>query len=201
MSLRVIAYPTVEPITIEEARDHLNLVPYGSPPEHWKDSAILRQLPTARRYCEQYLGFSVAQKTLELALDAFPSDEIELPMGPVLSIESVKYIDEDGDEQTMDESGYVLDNSEQAWLLPADTWPATKSVINAMKIRYLVGHSAPGDSPQEYPVDPMIRSAILLVLGSLMNQPEDSSEVKQENIPLGVAALLDLAGRTRRGFA
>lgn len=205
MVLKVVTYPVVEPITIEEARLHLrvDIDSDDSPPTNIDDNLIMWQLAAAREWCEQYLGFRVAQQTLELALDEFP-DEIELPVWPVLSVESVKYIDEDGEEQTIDELDYIIDDySRPATITPYTDleWPETKVIANAVKVRFTQGYSMAGDSPQVYPFPYLVRAAILLVLGSLYEQREDSSPIKQESIPLGAMALLDLAGRERRGFA
>lgn len=197
---RIVTYPSGEPITIEEARQHLRIDTYGSPPAHPDDGLIMMQLAAAREYCERYLGYSVAQHTVEMALDSFTED-IELPLGPVLSIQSLTYIDEDDDEITLDPADYSLDVfASNPWRLTSvNDWPtALGDASHPIRITYLTGYSS--GSPSNNPLPAAIRAAILLVLGSLYEQREDSSEVKQESIPLGVAALLDFF-RVRKGFA
>lgn len=195
MTVKVIAYPVAEPITIEEARQHLRVdLDNDSPPSSPDDELIMLQLAAAREWCEQYLESSIAQQTLELALDAFPLTEIQLPMGPVVWVESITYVDIDGVEQGMDEADYVLDNySTTAWIMPAvgTTWPITQSVVNALKVRYLAGYGLPNESPPDNRLPRSIRAAILLILGSLYEQREDSSPIKQESIPLGASYLLN----------
>lgn len=154
--LKIITAPTSEQLTLEECRLELRLDDDGdSPPSHPLDDLIADKIVAAREYCEECLQRALAPQTLELALDRFADrctgrTEIELPMPPLVSITSVKYIDGDGDEQTLSDTLYALDNyQEPGWLLPAygTSWPATKAVINAVKIRYVAGYAPRGDSP------------------------------------------------------
>jgi uncharacterized phiE125 gp8 family phage protein len=191
--LKVIAAPTEEPISIEQARLHLRLdVNDDSPPTNPDDSLLEAQIPAAREWCEGWAERAFAAQTLELALDAFPSGAIALPRSPVISVESVKYLDTAGDEQTLPAEEYALDNyAEPALLAPAygATWPAARTAINSVRVRYLAGFTT-GDSPDEAPLPFAVRAAMLLVLGHLYENRENSAQVKLEDIPLGARALL-----------
>jgi uncharacterized phiE125 gp8 family phage protein len=108
-----------EPIQLDDAYAHLRITAdsNGSDDDVWLEA----QIPAARGYCEQFLGRSLAEKTLELASNKFPCisvDEvagpcIELPFGPVQSIASVKYLveqdvlDSNGDPE-LDSDGNVI---------------------------------------------------------------------------------------------
>src|SRR5690348_12677399 len=128
---KIITPPTSEQISLEEARLQLSLTDDGnSPPSHPLDSLIADKIAAAREWCEEYTGRALAPQTVEIALDSFlgrcGETAIELPLPPVTSIASVKYIDADGEEQTMDAGDYVLDNyREPCCLMPAYgvTWP------------------------------------------------------------------------------
>lgn len=174
MGIKVIVAPTAEPVTQLECERHLRRDgAYDSPPATQPDAdAIAGFLTTAREDAEGYTGLCIAPRTVELALDRFPCHEIELAYGPVQSILSVIYVDADGAEQVIDPVNYVTDNywaegsdyPTKTWLFPAVdyTWPATKAVINAVKVRYLAGFSIPGDSPQTLPMSKSIRAALLV---------------------------------------
>jgi len=169
MGIKVITPPTGEPVTQLVCERHLERDgAYDSPPATQPDAELIAgMLSAAREHAEQFTSLSLAPQTLELALDRFPSNEIELTNGPVHSITSVTYIDADGNVQTVDELDYVLDDySDSFWLLPADgfTWPSTQSFVNAVKIRYVAGYSLPDDSPQPFPLPKSIRSALLVAL-------------------------------------
>lgn len=95
-NVRQIGDVAGEPITIEEARAQCHVDLWGSPPESDDDFWLLNVgIPAARTYCENYKGTAFAQRTMELATNAFPSGAINLPFGPVQSITSIKYDDQD----------------------------------------------------------------------------------------------------------
>lgn len=91
--------PATEPISIEQAREHcrVDVFEEGSPPvEVSDDDAWLTDvgIPAAREYCELALGRALAERSMLVTVNAFPSDTIPLPFGPVQSITSVKYDDQ-----------------------------------------------------------------------------------------------------------
>lgn len=191
----VITPPAVEPITIEDCRMHLRIVATGSPPEHEHDSMILAQLAAAREWAEHFTGRALAPQTLEIALAAFPSGPLALPGSPVSAIVSVKYLDEADVLQTLSSSAYQLDPySVPARLVPTSgvTWPAlSTTAVNPVLVRYEAGYSLAGDSPRRTPLLPAsIRAAMLLVLGDLYANAEDSSDLSLASIPRGAEALL-----------
>ena len=94
-------------------------------------------------------------QTWELWLDAFPSDPeklaIELPLSPLQSVTSIKYLNAALAEITLSTSLYTVDAvSEPGMVVPGeDGWPETGDTINAVKIRFVAGYadaaSVPGD--------------------------------------------------------
>lgn len=182
--------PTDEPVTDEESWRHLR-VAVGNPVTTPEDAADIRmKLSQARRMVEDYTGRSLCPRTLMRVMDTFPSGDIELEGAPVSAIESIVYVDEDGVEQTMAEADYQLDpySRPPRVVLGEDTsaWPSTKSGrINAVRVRYSAGYDAPGSSPIQYPVPEPLVAAVLLALGHLYENREDTSPVKLEEIPSG----------------
>jgi len=95
----------------------------------------------ARKHIEQYLSSTVVNATLTLTLDAFPA-EIALPFGPVLSITSVVYVDNDGASQTLAADQYLLTSYPVCDVLtPAYSvaWPSTRKQRGAVVITYAAG--------------------------------------------------------------
>lgn len=164
MGLSIITHPTVEPVTLDEAKLHLRI-------DHdTEDGWIAGMISAAREACEQEAGRAIAAQTLELAIDAFPADGIKLLRPPVASIESLVYVDAGGIERTMPSADYYLDGAQEpSWLLPAvDTrWPATRAQANAVRVRYVAGYA---DCPRA------IRAWILLRLGTLYRTREADDE-------------------------
>jgi uncharacterized phiE125 gp8 family phage protein len=196
MGIKVITPPTEEPIGRQACQRHLRLDGSFDSPwvDHPEGELIEGYLAAAREHAELYTELSLAPQTLELALDEFPSAEIQLPRGPVRSVESVSYVDEDGNAQTVDAANYVLDDySGDAWLLPADgfDWPATGRFANAVKVRYIAGFSSPTESPQSYPLPKSIKTGLLLLMAHLYENREDSTAgVSVIEIPSGAKSFL-----------
>lgn len=199
MNPRVVVQPTVEPITLEEARWQCGVVPYDSPPSHPDDDLIMDAVSAAREYVENHLGFAITDWTLEYVLDEFPDDDLELLIGPVVSVESIKYIDDEGDEQTLDEADYILYTHVSPAIVTIDAWPATDDVLGAVRVRYVVGPSS--DSPPT-PIPRLAMQAVKLLTAHFYRNREATTDEQLESVPLGVEALLSLVpGRIRKGFA
>lgn len=189
-----------EPISVEEARTHLRIVAEGSPPssddDEWLETI---GIPAARDWCEHYLGRSIAQQTIELSADSFSGDPIPLTFGPAASITSIIYTDADDVSQQMDSADYFLDdyvNPPLIRLTPDAVWPTSSGNSNSVKIRYAAGYSLAGDSPQTNPLPAGIRAALLLTLGHLFENRENSVAASSavgsiELIPQGAASLLE----------
>jgi uncharacterized phiE125 gp8 family phage protein len=77
---------------------------------------------------------------------------IVIPLPPLQSITSVKYLDETGTQQTLDPTAYVLDDSEtpaEITPIPGTCWPLVKCQSGAVKIRFICGYPATA-SPTDY---------------------------------------------------
>src|SRR5512139_1711154 len=107
---RILSKSTLEPVTLAFARQHLKLVPEGSPATHPDDELVEAYIVAAREYVEGYTGLTLTASTLEQRLDAFPSSVIFLAGAPVRGIVSVTYLDTAGAEQTLDASYYSLNS-------------------------------------------------------------------------------------------
>ena len=206
--VRPVVAATVEPISMTDAYNHLQidteeLSPPGTAPiSPFDDWLEFIGIPGARAWCEAYQGVSIAQQTLELSTDRFPTDDfIDLPYGPVREVESVKYLDEDGNETDFPdpsvsppEVGWLLDaNTNRLYLDYEGVWPTeVRSVRNAVKIRYITGYSLPDESPLgEFPLPPQTKIGMLLLLGHLFNNRENTTTLKLDEIPIGVKSFLD----------
>lgn len=218
MPYKIITPPTDEQISLVQAREHLLIYFDGDSPGDYPDDAWLSGvgIPAARQYCEEWLKRAIAPQVIELALDAFPGARlnggrgataldyatynypsadsvIELPMAPVTALTTVKYLDGDGVERTMDAAGYTFDDysAPPRVVLAANTaWPTTKVAANAVKVRYTAGYDLPADSPQTNPLPHPIRAAMLLVLSDLFEHRGMTMERQAYELPLGVCSLL-----------
>jgi uncharacterized phiE125 gp8 family phage protein len=195
--------PGDEPVSLADAYAHLHIDAdsSGSAEDAWLGDHI----PAAREYCEAYLGRALAPRTIELATNAFPSAHFLLPFGPVKSVESVTYVDENGDEQSFVDSSDAPLFSLDVYVTPArlspsygESWPTARNSDNSVKVRYVTGYVSVADSSNEYVLPRLVRAAMLLVLGCLHANRGDGLT----SLPLAVTSLLDLVpNRERLGMA
>jgi uncharacterized phiE125 gp8 family phage protein len=163
MGLKQITEPTEWPITLAEAKAHLRVDVDDD------NDLIEAMIEAATDYCDGpmgYLGRAIIEQTWELQLDEFPDEEVKIPMPPLLDVESIKYDDADGTEQTLPTTDYTVDStSEPGWVLPVGSWPSTFDGINAVRIRFRCGYV--GGSPPTANVPGTIKAAIKLIVGNL----------------------------------
>jgi uncharacterized phiE125 gp8 family phage protein len=166
MAVRLITPPAVEPVTLEEAKLHLKV-------DHSEDDLLIGSyIEGARIFAEKFTARAFITQTWELVLDEFPADEIKIPLPPLQSVESVKYDDADGFEQTLATSGYSVDTANQpGWVVPVTTgWPSsTFEGINSVRIRFVAGYDPGTGSPVDLAenVPTSLKNAILLHAGML----------------------------------
>jgi uncharacterized phiE125 gp8 family phage protein len=181
MPVIVITQPLFEPVTLTEAKEHLRVT------QSAEDDLIAALITAAREAAENYTHRALCEKTLEYYCDAFPC-QIVLPQPPVQSATSVKYIDRDGVEQTLAASEYQLHaQNEPALIVEAygKTWPGTRDELNAVRVRYVAGYASADDVPGP------IKAALLLMIGHLYENREDSIGGTLNELPFGSRCLLN----------
>ena len=200
IGVRVVtpAADEAEPITLEEAWAHLRIDAFDSPPESAHDFWLLNiGIPACRAWAENYTGLTIAERTLEWSARGFPT-AIELPFGPVREVSSVVYVDTDGIDQTMDAADYVVNPyATPATVKPVTAWPSAKSQDRSVRVTYTAGYA--DDSPAT-PMPDEVRIGLLLMLGHLFENREDTAERAISLIPNGARTFLD-GQRVRFGFA
>lgn len=204
--IRVVTPPTAEQFDVPEAKRHLRI--NHAFDDAWIDSFI----PVAREMCEQYLAIAIAPQTLEFWADSFASSRyhhpaagefdfssvgengVLLPMGPITDIVSVRYYDGSGMLQTMSSSDYFLDDVAQPGAIyPAamGDWPETLQIQSAMRVRFDAGYDLPDATLPANPMPESIKAAMLLTLGHLHENREDTTTLKLAKIPSGAQTLMD----------
>lgn len=162
MGLKLITPPASEPITLPEAKAHLNV---NFDNDNDKIEAMIK---AARSAAEQFTGRAFIDQTWELALDEFPDSEIQIPMPPLIEVVSISYDDSAGDEQVVGVGDYSIDDySQPGWVVPLTAgWPTPIDAINSVRVRFRAGYLNTDSPPVEnVPFD--IKAAIKLTLGTL----------------------------------
>ena len=165
MALTLITPAAEEPITVVVAKASPSLRVAAAT----DDTAIGTLITTARKLAETYTLHALVTQTWELVLDGFPTGGIVVPLPPLQSVTSIKYIDTDGTEQTLDALLYsVDDDSIPGLIVPAygETWPTTRDEVNAVRVRFVAGFGDASDVPED------IKSWIKIMVGTMYDNPQ-----------------------------
>lgn len=172
-SLVVDSPASSEPITLEQAKAHLRVV---NPDE---DDYISGLITAARQMAEGRLNRTLVRRELT-ARFASSDGRFYLSKPPIVSVESVTYLDADDVEQTVAPTGYRLQTSNELPRLFATSgaeWPGLLPEGGEFQVEYTAGY-APGEVPRP------ITQWMLLVIGALYAHRESmTAGVKVEMIP------------------
>lgn len=175
MRLTRIAKPSGLPVSLFEARRNLRVYDSGS------DQLILDLIQDARSLIERNCGIRLNTTSQRWELDSFPAiREVELPVGPLDSLTSIKYYaTDDSSLTTLSGSDYEIHARQD---LPAiieltstSDWPNTDDRIDAVQVDFLAGY---GNSPEDVPHD--ARCLIKLLVSHWFDAPTDRGGVPAE---------------------
>lgn len=183
MTLRLITGPTEEPITLGETKEHCRV------DETVDDMLISAYIKAAREMAETWTRTALITQTWELVLDAFPaSDEILIPLPPLVSVTSIKYTSSADVEATVTSTDYRVITTTWPGKIKLKTgysWPSTTlKEAEGVVIRFVAGYGAAMNVPQS------IKQGMLLYVGHLYENREGSLVgVAAQELPMGVEAL------------
>lgn len=179
MAYNLKTAPTSEPVTLTEAKAHLQVT------GDTDNTQIEAFITVARQYVEERTNRQLLTATWVLYLDCFPELPIRLEKSPVSAISEVAYIDSDGTPDTVESDDYNADlKSEPARLVPAygESWPDTQDIQNAVQIEFTAGYSDAASVPGP------IKAAMLLIIGHLYeNRGDEGHRAMPKSIDLLLA--------------
>ena len=160
---------SAQPVTVAEAKLHLRI------DQSLEDSLIEMWIAAATADCEQRTGRAIARAAYQIRLDTWPAD-VRLLWPPIVSVDSVKYVDAAGTVQILAPSEYVTDaHSEPGWIIPIAGWPVIGDYANAIEINYTAGYGP--DAPEA------IQSWILLQVGHWARNREIATDKPLSAVP------------------
>lgn len=164
MRFELITAPTLPPVTLEEAK--LAATAEGTAYDtHFQNIWI----PAATLQAQSRMGGrALVTQQWRATLDCFPG-VIIITRSPLISVESVKYIDPDGTLQTLSASDYAIQKGELDGLIyPAygKSWPAIRNEPGAVRVEFTAGFGAPADVPAS------IKNWILMAVATWYRQRE-----------------------------
>jgi uncharacterized phiE125 gp8 family phage protein len=175
----------VEVLTLDEAREHLRIEPFGGPLAHPDDNYITALITTSREWCERYLERAIATQEYETASDEF-GKSIEL-LSPIQTVDEVSYLDALGESQILPNTNYAVDAfNEPASVIFIGNMPAiSQSLPNPVIVSFTAGYEAGNPCPFA------IRAAMLLIIGNLYeNRQQNVTGMNISELPMGVESLL-----------
>jgi hypothetical protein len=194
--------PTGEPLTLEQAKNHLR-VDFDD-----DDDLIASLLTSAREYVEEATHRICLPQTWQLTSDHFPGFGMDghprhrgdgypdlwdgiafkLPLGPVTSVPAIGYIDGNGVPQTLSPSQYVTDLTTlppRVTPLYGQIWPVPRYQVGAVNVTFIAGYGQAN-------VPKKMLAAIRLLLSHWYEHREAAAAGDYKEVPLGVQALLGI---------
>lgn len=145
MGLVLTTGPASEPITLAEAKAHCRV-------DSSDDDALITALIVAmRQRAEALTGRALITQQWQLTGEAFPVGALGLPRPPLVSVETIKYLDANGTLQTLSTGAYDVVLSELLGTVApkwGTTWPTIRSQIGAVQINFTAGYGAAAAVPQ-----------------------------------------------------
>ncbi len=187
MGFQVTIGPTVEPVSLDEAKGWLKV------DRDAENDLILSLISSARHHAERYLNMGLMTQTIQETFDDFPNAtgvnpnaDLKLSMSPLKEVDAITYIPtESTTPLTLESANYaVVANSMPPRIsLPQGmNWPSASSTSGAITVTYKVGV----DSASE--IDSDIKLAMRLMLADWHKNREDS----RRTMPTAAEKVLDL---------
>ena len=168
------------PVSLDEAKIHLRVVTTT------EDAYITALCLAATVWAEKFQSRTFVSRSRTMVLDKFPT-VIRPKYPPLISVESIVYVDLDGDSQTLAPANYRVDAENEPGRITVAydlSWPDTRAVTNAVTIAYEAGYGTSARVPDD------VKHAIKLLVGHLYEHREAASEITLDIVPMAVQSLL-----------
>lgn len=184
MGLVLVTAPTVEPVTVAEAKEHMRVS--GST----EDSYISGLIKAARALVERRAKSTLINTTYRLELYGFPScGYIKLPRSPISSVTHVKYLDTTETLATVTSTNYQVDTGAIHGYIINDqsyVWPTVfPQTYNAVQVTYVAGYGSAATA-----VPDAARAVIMMLVANWYENREAVSDAMLRPVPMAVDSLI-----------
>ncbi len=188
LSVVVTTEPTSEPVTLAEAKAHCRATDLTDD-DTYISALIKTARETAEKSTQRRLMTTILAARYENWPGAYNATEFWLPGPPLASVQSVAYIDADGNMQTWGSSNYIVDIYSAPGRLKAANGVSYPGLgpgqFNPITIAYTAGYASAGAVPQS------IKEGIMLLVGLWYGAREDAGTVQLKPIPMGAQRLFN----------
>jgi uncharacterized phiE125 gp8 family phage protein len=146
-----------EPVTLEEARDHLRITHLG------EDNLIYSLIVAARQWAETYSEKAIIEQTVTAYYETL-SPVMRLPFGNASSFTKIDYLDQTGGAQSIS-SGVIITKGAPSKLVFVDSPPDSKKLVDSVQVEYEAGYPD-GSVPER------VKQAILLLVADMYEHKE-----------------------------
>ncbi|HWV83774.1 MAG TPA: head-tail connector protein [Hyphomicrobiaceae bacterium] len=191
MTTTLLIGPTVEPVTLSEAKAHLRVDSSA------EDTLIQSLIMASRLHIEAALDLALITQTWRVQFDRWPrSRSLNLPLRPVQSLTAVRVFDDADDDEALDTSTFILDGTAHPARLilsgRASLLQPTRAA-NGIEIDFVAGY---GDAPADVP-QPIRQALLLLTAHWYENREPVEIGASATIIPATVSELLSPYRRRR----
>jgi len=134
------------------------------------DAQILMLYQAAREHVEGQTSRRLMEQTLKCYHSGWPYEDFRLPVGPVQSIDHIKYYDTEDTEYTLAATEYSLDGESNPPIIRQNynkTWPSiTLRTLNPVEVQFVAGYASASAVPAR------LKNAVLLILATLYRHRE-----------------------------
>lgn len=162
--------PSTEPVTISDlqANEFLKSLDLT---DAVNIALINAFITTARQLAEKYLNRAIISQTWKASFDCFPC-VVDFRLGNLVSVSSVKTVNEDSTETTQAAGSYsyTVGDGARLWLRDNYSWNTTTRALDVLRIAFLCGWANAAAVPQA------IRTAIMITVAYLWTNRESINE-------------------------
>lgn len=191
---RIISPPNCLPVSLAIIKNHLKL----DADDTSEDDLLNLYIGAATEYLQNNLRLQFCSATYQVSLDNWGSGTYQISSYvPLQAVESITYVDANGDEQTLDpENDYVVNTKSHRPLIRVNNMPPLGTFFAGVSINYIAGYSSStNEAAQQAAIPTDLRNAVLLRAAALYENRED----KQLDMNK-ILASMQLAGIHRNSF-
>jgi uncharacterized phiE125 gp8 family phage protein len=167
VTIKQTTAPSCEPVTLGELKEHLRLLHSA------QDNLLTGLITAARQRAEGFTRRAFITSTWLATWSRIPcrgragaqfsGRVLELPRGPLVAVDWLKYTDENGTEQTFASSNYTVDTYAEPGRLvlkPDSAWPTLGDYPGAVRIQFTAGYGGSTDAAKRAAVPEFAKLAI-----------------------------------------